>query len=852
MPAALGYYTDEVAVPAFTQDNTQRLVDFSSIVSEDANGVILHALNTLSGGGNPQSFNYEAVEWTINIDGGIVPYRGAAHAIVPLDGLQRCWLWADSEIKVTVLGETRAPGFVWHSDPLPRSPLTEAQVGVWYARAVYDEGHRPDSIEAAVLVNAGSSSNVADIGCKRNLGSMSQLFTSDQWERTKWFITRVYNWFNLNATYQIYTTGKFTAGPPDLIDNYSLWWELGFVLKGYGFKAVEDPVDQAVSPVLAWTTETVSGGIPAGAEGIVGILRSTATRPAHGLRAVGSTNPVVEAPGNTSFWHGSELAELTSGDYQYWLGAVPGLFIYAYTLPLAELDLASGELVLDPAGDPIVRQPLTAAGADVVLGADGDPLSAALVSGQGDLVISAAGDALTRAYLSGLGELVLTAAGDVIPRAYLDTVGADVVLDAAGDPQARAYISGSGELVLTAAGDAQARAYISGSGELVLTAAGDVVLRAYLDTADADLVLAAAGDPQARAYISGSGELVLTAAGDVLTAVSLIPAGADLVLTAAGDAQARAYLSGSGELVLTAAGDAQARAYISGSGELVLAAAGDPFTATLMELTDADLVLGAAGDTLTRAYISGLGELVLNAAGEVVPRSYLDAADADLVLAAAGDPFTAALMELTDADLVLGAAGDTLTRAYISGLGELVLDAAGEVVPRSYLDAAGADVLLTAAGDVALGARLVPTGAGVVIVAAGDTLFTRVLVSGLAELVLDASGQPLVPLDPCHWIWRGPERRFIVPEEAQEFAILAAGGWRVAEGAQEFAVPAAGAWRTAEGAQEFAVPAAGGWYEDEDAEEFTAPADSGWREDAEDQDLTTPADEDWQTRKPCG
>lgn len=359
---AVEYYTNRKAI-SFTKDGAWKTVSLAGIVSSDAVMVVLQGENTLpaAGGGNARLYAAKGMSYSVSCDN-LLQGESDVFSCCALDGSLRLKLKAqDSNVSVYALAAFRGPGAFAHADPIDKTPTQQSQLGTWYnAVATLGLGVVPTDVEAVVIANDGETAYIADWGVRWLGSTVTKLFKSDQTNRCRFVVCKVEP-FLYWAWYQLYTTGKYLAGPPAQLIPYSRFCEIGFIKKGYGLHGIEEISNESPGAVSSWTLKTVvAPDVLAGAEGVFGMTCSTVSNPRHGLRTPGSTDPWVKSSGNTSPWAGCNVAMLNpSTQYEYYLASVPELWIYAFTTPLVEVTPQEADALIVASGQPLSVEFLT-------------------------------------------------------------------------------------------------------------------------------------------------------------------------------------------------------------------------------------------------------------------------------------------------------------------------------------------------------------------------------------------------------------------------------------------------------------------------------------------------------------
>jgi hypothetical protein len=353
MTSPVNYLTNGASV-TFTKDGTWQSVQLSAQLPAGSKIAILQVVNTQTyNDGIPRSISVQS-QGGGQIFSAQLTWDSDCFFAIPcnFDALAVKLQATDSYVDVRVIAGLQGDGVVSHGVPIDKSSLLNAQVGAWFTRNVsFAEPRVAGEIEATIVATVHSTSNVGTWGGRWFGSTQAKLFNGDQWARANWIPVKINPIADEWAFYQLYSSGK---NDPDLWSPYTNFYEIGYVLKGYGFHGIENTADESVPASTGWTTRAVSSQVPAGAEGILGPITSTAANRTHGLRPVGGTDPAVPRYGNTGCCSGSARAALNaSGQYQYDLRANPEFWVFAYTLPLVDLDppeadvefLASGEVV---------------------------------------------------------------------------------------------------------------------------------------------------------------------------------------------------------------------------------------------------------------------------------------------------------------------------------------------------------------------------------------------------------------------------------------------------------------------------------------------------------------------------
>jgi hypothetical protein len=486
MPAAFEYYTDRVEL-TWLRDGSLKWVDVTSVTTASTVGVVLQLYNAHAvGAGSARTYAIRSPLWSTAQFGGILGHESDLFCLCPTGeylGDGRRWVrlnGEDSNVKAYIVGAFQAPGAVFYSPSLWE--VTPATLGIWQNRVSQCLGWAgvpTAECEASLIQYSFDSANIGDWGLRDWTSTATHLHPGDQWARTLFCPVRVTNYADLLAIFQSYTTGKDVEDPePDTF--YCRSWELGFVRKGYGFRGVNIVADEGLSPTGGYTLQATSAQVPDGAEGILAVLKSTATNERHGLREDGSSNPVVKLFGSTTNTSGAVPAALNSSDeFEYDLRANPGMWVYAYTLPLIEFDPVAGVLELTGSGEVAPRAPLSGS-AEIALDASAAVAALAPFSGAAEIVLEVALEVAAHAPIAGSADLQVEGVAEFTLRAPL-AFAAEIALDATLQIASRSLIlAADAEIVLDATAEVAALAQLAGAAEIALDGTLEIASRALL------------------------------------------------------------------------------------------------------------------------------------------------------------------------------------------------------------------------------------------------------------------------------------------------------------------------------------------------------------------------------------
>jgi len=296
-------YKEAVEITGLTHDNTYRNSgDLSGLLQNpSATGILVKIQNHNAGAGKGGAFGvgFGGDDWYQEVMYGTA---GAMTNVVPFQlngtgasntGLRQVrYNLENALVKVWILGEFHA-GIAWHSFGRTVNPTLWGDSGDWIDRTVYvgDTGDDVGDVEAVILTF--TSTWVTAIGLRAKGSANADIFNMAVDEQGMgWEIVKV----DANGEYQVNILMK---EDPFAIACYIK--EVGYIRKGAGYTAIEDPQETGDGAVAEYTVTTIVEvgapplPLPESCRAVIlksGYLSGTDATGVLGSRDVGSTNSV--------------------------------------------------------------------------------------------------------------------------------------------------------------------------------------------------------------------------------------------------------------------------------------------------------------------------------------------------------------------------------------------------------------------------------------------------------------------------------------------------------------------------------------------------------------------------------